>query len=188
MASEGDAILDDALDDVEPDRSAVTDAAPEETVALYCRVSTDEQNLDRKRELTYEYATERLGIPSSAIEVYIDKGTETNTDRRGYADLMAGLEASDVDRIVVSEVSRFSRSVRDFAASVERIVDEYDAALQVLDRRLDLDPNEDFDTAVVILDQLDRGDSKRSIAQSAGISRSTVGRIEPRRDIYQSDD
>jgi DNA invertase Pin-like site-specific DNA recombinase len=247
MASEGDADLDDAVDDVGPDRSAVTDAAPEETVALYCRVSTDEQNLDRQREIPYEYATERLGVPPSAIEVYIDKGSGTNTDRRGYADLMASLESSDVNRVVVSEVSQLSRLVRDFAASVERIVDEYDAALHVLDMGLDLDPNErdpytraflsvaatfaeleaeikrqntvqgltaareqgkhtgrapfgfdvgpegylspneDFDTAVVILNQLDRGDSKRSIAQSAGVSRSTVGRIEARRDIYQGD-
>ena len=50
-----------------------------------------------------------------------------------------------------------------------------------------LSPNEDFDTAVVILNELDRGDSKRSIAQSAGVSPSTVGRIEARRDIYDSD-
>jgi DNA invertase Pin-like site-specific DNA recombinase len=163
--------------------------------------------------------------PASAIEVYIDKGTETNTDRRGYRDLMVGLEAGAVDRVVVSEVSRLSQSMQDFAASVERIVDEYDAALHVLDMNLDLDlnerdpytraflsvaatfteleeeikhqntmqgltaareqgkhtgrapfgfdigleghlsPNEDFDTATVILDQLDRGNSKRLIAR-----------------------
>jgi predicted site-specific integrase-resolvase len=124
MASEGDAEGEiPHADDVDSDRSAVTDVAPEETVALYCRVSTDEQNLDRQREVTYEYATERLGVSPSAIEVYIDKGTGTNTDRRGYHDLMTGLEAGDVDQVVVSEVSRLSRSVRDFAASVERIVD-----------------------------------------------------------------
>ena len=51
-----------------------------------------------------------------------------------------------------------------------------------------LSPNEDFDTAVVILDQLDRGDSKRSIGQSAGVSRSTVDRIKARRDIYDGGD
>lgn len=248
MAAEGDASAEAALDDVDLDCSVVTDAAPDETVALYCRVNTDEQNLDRQRELTYEYATERLGVFPSAIKVYIDKGTGTNTDRRGYRDLMAGLEAGDIDRVVVSEGSRLSRSVRDFAASVERIVDEYDAALHVLDMCLDLDPNErdpyiraflsvaamfaeleaeikrqntmqgltaareqvkhtgrapfgfdvgpegyfspneDFDTAVVILDQLNRGDSKRSIARGAGVSRSTVGRIEVRRGIYKGGD
>ena len=53
-----------------------------------CHVSTDEQNLDRQRELTYKYATERLGVPHSAIGVYTDKGTGTNTDRRGYRDLI----------------------------------------------------------------------------------------------------
>ena len=185
--------------------------------------------MDRQHELTYEYATERLGISPSAIEVYIDKGTGTNTDRRGYRNLIAGLEAGDVNRVGVSEVSRLSRSVRDFAASVKRIVDEYDAALHVLDTGLNLDlnerdpytrtflsvaatfaeqgkhtgrapfgfdvgpegylsPNEDFDSAVVILNQLDRGDSKRSISRGADVSHSTVGQIEARRDIYDGSD
>lgn len=94
MASEGDASGEiPHADDVESDHAAVTDAAPEETVALYCRVSTDDQNLDRQREITYGYATERLGVSLGAIEVYIDKGTGTNIDRRGYRDLMIDLEA-----------------------------------------------------------------------------------------------
>ena len=36
---------------------------------------------------------------------------------------MDALSDGEIDRVVVSEVSRLSRSVRDFAASVERIVD-----------------------------------------------------------------
>ena len=48
--------------------------------------------------------------------------------------------------------------------------------------------NDDFETALVILDRLDRGDSKRSVASSAGVSRRTVGRIENRREIYESQD
>jgi len=37
-----------------------------------------------------------------------------------------------------------------------------------------LSPNDDFETALVILDHRARGDSKRSVANSAGISRRTV--------------
>ena len=170
-----------------------------------------------------------------------------NTDRSGYADMMNDLAAGKIDRVVVSEASRLSRSVRDFAAAVERVVDEHGAALHVLDMGLDLDPderdpytrtflsvaatfaeleadikrentrqgmaatkalgkqtgrpfdfdvgpegypspNDDFETALVILDRLDRGDSKRSVASSAGVSRRTVGRIENRREIYESQD
>ena len=162
--------------------------------------------------------------------------------------MMNDLAAGKIDRVVVSEASRLSRSVRDFAAAVERVVDEHGAALHVLDMGLDLDPderdpytrtflsvaatfaeleadikrennrqgmaatkalgkqtgrpsfdfdvgpegypspNDDFETALVILDRLDRGDSKRSVASSAGVSRRTVGRIENRREIYESQD
>ena len=229
-----------------PERADPTDADPEETVALYIRVSTEDQSLDRQRELTWDYATDRLGVPASAIEVYTDKRSGTNTARSGYADLMADLEADDVDRVVVSEVSRLSRSVRDFANAVERIVDDHGAGLHILDMGLDLDPddrdpytraflnvaatfaeleadikrenteqgiaaaksagkwtgrapfgfdvgpegflspNDDFETALVVLDRRDRDDSKRSVAKSAGVSRRTVGRIEERRDLYEN--
>ena len=230
----------------EADRADATDADPEEIVALYVRVSTEDQSLARQRQLTYDYATDRLGVEPSSIRVYTDKRSGTNTDRSGYADLMADLADGSIDRVVVSEVSRLSRSVRDFAEAVERIVDEHGAALHVLDMGLDLDPddrdpytraflsvaatfaeleadikrentrqgmaaakslgkqtgrppfgfdvgpegylspNDDFETALVILDHLDRGDSKRSVANSAGVSRRTVGRIEQRREVYEN--
>ena len=185
---------------------------------------------------------------NKAIQVYTDKRSGTNTDRSGYADLMNDLASGEIDRVVVSEVSRLSRSVRDFAEAVERIVDEHGAALHILDMGLNLDPdgrdpytraflsvaatfaeleadikrentrqgmaaakalgkqtgrppfgfdvgpegypspNDDFETALVILDRLDRGDSKRSVANSAGVSRRTVGRIEQRRDLYENYD
>jgi DNA invertase Pin-like site-specific DNA recombinase len=215
------------------------------TTAIYCRVSTDDQSLDRQRELTYQYATDRLGIDPSAIELHTDTATGTDTDRGGYADVLAGIEDGNIDRVVVAEVSRLSRSVRDFTAAVERIVDDLGAALHVLDMGLDLDPhnpdpytraflsvaatfaeleaeikrentrqgmaaarelgkvtgrppfgfdvgpegypspNNDFETALVILDRLDRGDSKRSVARDAGVSRRTVRRIADRREIYE---
>jgi DNA invertase Pin-like site-specific DNA recombinase len=243
----GDVSKIDAEADVEEaDRADLTDVDPEETVALYVRVSTEDQNLDRQQQLTYDYATDRLGVAPSLVQVYADKRSGTNTDRSGYADLMVDLEAGAIDRVVVSEVSRLSRSVRDFAAAVERIVEEHGAALHVLDMGLDLDPderdpytcaslsvaatfaeleadikrentrqgmaaakalgkqtgrppfgfdisaegylspNDDFETALVILDQRDRGDSKQSVANSAGVPRRTVGRIENRCEIYES--
>jgi DNA invertase Pin-like site-specific DNA recombinase len=230
----------------EVERADATDVNPEEMIALYVRVSTEDQSLDRQRQLTYDYATDRLGVAAASIQVYTDKRSGTNTDRSGYAGLMADLASGEIDRVVVSEVSRLSRSVRDFATAVERIVDEHGVALHVLDMGLDLDPddrdpytraflsvaatfaeleadikrentrqsmaaakalgkqtgrppfgfdisaegypspNDDFETALVALDRRDRGDSKRSVANSAGVSRRTVGRIENRREIYEN--
>ena len=62
------------------DRADATDADPEETVALYIRVSTAEQSLDRQRQLTYDYATDRLGVEPTSIQIYTDKRSGTNTD------------------------------------------------------------------------------------------------------------
>lgn len=110
--------------------------------ALYCRVSTADQSLTRQRKRTCEYATNRLGVEPTAIYVYSDKQTGTDTDRDGYRDLMEAVEAGDVERVVASEVSRISRSVRDFAATVERIVDENEVGLHILDMGIALDPDE----------------------------------------------
>ncbi|WP_256686122.1 recombinase family protein [Halococcus qingdaonensis] len=110
--------------------------------ALYCRVSTTDQNLARQRQRTSEYATDRLGVEPSVIEVYSDKQTGTDTDRDGYRELMEAIEDGDVERVIASEVSRLSRSVRDFAATVERIVDENEVALHILDMGIYLDPGD----------------------------------------------
>ena len=55
---------------------------------------------------------------------------------------MDDVENGQVERVTVSEVSRISRSVRDFSATVKRIVDENGVALAVLDMSIDLNPDE----------------------------------------------
>ena len=212
--------------------------------ALYCRVSTADQNLARQRQRTSEYATDRLGVEPSAIEVYIDKQTGTDTDRDGYRELMEAVEAGDAERVVASEVSRISRSVRDFAATVERIVDENGVGLHILDMGIALDPddrdpytrafltvaatfaeleaeikrentregiaasraqgkwhgrppfgfdvgpegylvpNDDYETALVVLDELDKGASKRELSRRTSVARSTIQHIATSRERY----
>ncbi len=111
--------------------------------ALYCRVSTEDQSLDRQKNRTYEYATERLDVEPTSIEVYDDKSTGTDTDRSGYADLLEDVEAGAIDHVVASEVSRISRSVRDFTTTVDRIVDENETGLHILDMGIELEPDEE---------------------------------------------
>jgi DNA invertase Pin-like site-specific DNA recombinase len=214
------------------------------TTALYCRVSTADQSLSRQRQLTSEYATDRLGIEPANIEVFVDKQSGTSTDRDGYRELMEAVESGHVERVVASEVSRISRSVRDFSATVERIVDECSVGLHVLDMGIDLDPeksdpytrafltvaatfaeleaeikrqntregiaaqrnmgkwhgrppfgfdvgpegylspNDRFETAIILLDELDKGASQRALARSTGVSRSTIQEIAANRQRY----
>lgn len=214
--------------------------------ALYCRVSTGDQSLARQRQRTSEYATDALGIEPAAIEVYSDKQTGTDTDRDGYRELMEAVESGEIERVIASEVSRISRSVRDFAATVERIVDENEVGLHILDMGISLSgdpderdpytrafltvaatfaeleaeikrdntregiaasrsqgkwhgrppfgfdvgpegylvPNDDYETAVVILDELDKGASKRELGRRTGAGRSAVRHVANNRERY----
>lgn len=95
-------------------------------------MSTADQTLSRQRQLTGEYATDRLGVEPAEIEVFVDKQTGTNTDWEGYSELMAAIERGEISQGIASEVSRISQSVRDFSATVERIVDENSVGLHIL--------------------------------------------------------
>ena len=48
-------------------------------------------------------------------------------------------------------------------------------------------PNDDFETALVVLDELDKGASKRELARSTGVSRPTIRAIDQNRERYTGD-
>lgn len=212
--------------------------------AVYARVSTAGQEIDRQLEQSTEYLLSR-GHSRNAIEYYRDTGTGGNTDRDGFQRLMTDAEADEIDVVAVHELSRLSRSMTDLAASVDRLKDA-GVTLHVVDRDLSLDPadtdpmteaffylmgvfaqlerdmirgrvrsgiqaaqeagkhtgkppygfdtdsdgyltpNENYETAVVALERLDAGDSKRSVANATGISRRTLGRMQERREMYET--
>lgn len=81
------------------------------TTALYCRVSTTDQSLDRQQQLTWNYATDQLAVEPTEITVFIDKSTGTDTERSGYRALMSAVTNGEVERMIASEVSRLSRSL-----------------------------------------------------------------------------
>lgn len=213
--------------------------------ALYARVSTDDQSLVRQKEETWNYATNDLDVSADKISVYEDKGTGRDVQRNGYQELMRDVRAGEVDRVIVLEVSRLSRSMRDLATTIETIVDENDTGLHVLDMSLAIEPgdkddpyqrafvnimgtiaqleadmirertrsgieaakqagkhtgrppfgfgmadgylspNADYDVAVEIIERIEKGESKRSTARYAGVSRATIDRILDRKDLYQ---
>ena len=53
---------------------------------------------------------------------------------------MEVVESGDIEHVIASEVSRISRSIWDFFATVERIVDECGVGFHILDMVIDLDP------------------------------------------------
>lgn len=111
-------------------------------IAAYVRVSTEDQSLERQLESTHDFAEHQLGASPSEIVTFRDHSTGTNTDRDGYRDLMAGVDAGRFDAVVVHSVSRISRSIRDLDRIVERIVDENEAELHIISEGFDLTPGE----------------------------------------------
>ena len=91
-------------------------------IATYCRVSTADQTFIRQLESTHTYATEQLDASLDEIRSYQDKSTGTNTERNGYRDLMADIQDGTITIVVVHEISRLARSLRDLDRTVSRIV------------------------------------------------------------------
>ena len=112
------------------------------TIACYVRVSTADQNLERQLESTHDYAQNTIGAGLEAIETYRDKSTGTSTERSGYRELMADVEAGDVDVVVVHELTRMSRSLQDLERTVERVT-ESGAELHFVRDGLSFEPIED---------------------------------------------
>lgn len=110
-------------------------------IACYCRVSTEEQNLERQVEATTTHARERLGAELADIEVFRDKSTGTDVERSAYQEMMTLVDEGAVEAIVVNSVSRIARSIRDLDRSAERI-EAGGASLHIISEGLTLDPDD----------------------------------------------
>ena len=98
-------------------------------IARYHRVSTQEQTLTRQADSTTQYIEQHW--PDAETRVYADASTGTDTDRSDYQRLMTDVEAGEIHAVVVHEVSRISRSVRDLDRIVDRLR-EHDTGLHII--------------------------------------------------------
>lgn len=111
-------------------------------IGCYCRVSTEDQNLDRQKLATTEYAQDHFDTDLGRIEIYPDKSTGTDTSREHYRRMMADVENTLVDAVVVNSISRIARSIRDLDRTAERIRDA-GAELHIIEESMVLKPDED---------------------------------------------
>jgi len=112
-------------------------------IGCYCRVSTEDQDLERQMEATTDYAARKFDAGPDEWRIYRDKSTGTDTDRSGYHDLLDDVAGGDVDRVVVNSVSRLSRSIRDLDDTVEQVVGDHDAELHIISEGLRMTGDED---------------------------------------------
>ena len=87
--------------------------------ALYVRVSTKQQAVERQLRALHEYADREL--PECEHLEVVDRATGTDTDRKGYKHIMQSTD--ELDHVVVHEVSRLARSIADFDRTVEQLHD-----------------------------------------------------------------
>lgn len=111
---------------------------------IYARVSKPEQNLDHQRDNLWEYATDDLGIDPSSIDVLDDESTGTNTDRSGYREMMRCVRQDEADRVVVREVTRLGRTMRDISENVHEMVQDHDCGLYVMNDPIEVDPGDEL--------------------------------------------
>lgn len=85
-------------------------------VALYARVSTSDQDTDRQQRDLRAYAA-RLG--ATVVETVIETASGSRADRAGRKRIMALAQSREIDAILVSELSRWSRSTIDLLNSLQ---------------------------------------------------------------------
>lgn len=85
--------------------------------AIYCRVSTTDQNVEMQLEELRAYA-ERRGF--EIVEEFVDVGVSGSKDRRPALDrLMADARRRSFDAVAVFRFDRFARSVSHLARALE---------------------------------------------------------------------
>ncbi len=116
-------------------------------VALYIRVSTEEQaenpegSIKNQEQRLREFLKLKNMIEpfGEVAEVFSDPGVSAkNMNRPGFQKMLKAIEAKTVDLVLVTELSRFSRSTRDFAM-LQEFLEEHDCKF--------LSIRENFDTS-----------------------------------------
>lgn len=111
-------------------------------IACYCRVSTEDQSLDRQLTSIQEYAEREFGAGLDDLAIYRDKSTGTNTDRSGYQEMMRDADAGELDAVVVHSISRVCRSISDLERTAARL-ENAGVELHVVSEGLTLRPDDD---------------------------------------------
>lgn len=93
-------------------------------IALYARVSTDDQDIVSQAVTLRKYASEKSAtvICDGDSDIFVDEGFSGKTlDRPAFQRMMEAVRRGEVDEVVVFKVDRFSRSIIDFLTTVREL-------------------------------------------------------------------
>ena len=103
-------------------------------IAVYCRVSTDEQARNKEGSITSQIQRLKLRIEEKnrsankkwgkIVKIYKDEAySGKNTDRPEFLQMLNDVRSKKIDTVMVTELSRLSRSVADFLSFVKELED-----------------------------------------------------------------
>jgi DNA invertase Pin-like site-specific DNA recombinase len=85
-------------------------------IAIYCRVSTDDQSCERQERDLRAFAN-RAG--HTIVGVFKETASGARNDRVERAKVMALAQAREIDAILVTELSRWGRSTQDLVQTLD---------------------------------------------------------------------
>lgn len=91
----------------------------EKKIAIYCRVSTQQQTIDRQREDLLKFASDNhFNVEEEYIYVDVISGFKKGELRPQYTEMIKQVENGSIGIILFSEFSRLARNVTDLLASI----------------------------------------------------------------------
>ena len=100
-------------------------------IAIYCRVSTDEQAKNKEGSITSQIQRLKLKVQGKnglgekwgkVIRIYKDEAfSGKNTDRPEFQQMMRDIRLKRINTVMVTELSRLSRSVTDFLTFIKEL-------------------------------------------------------------------
>ena len=103
-------------------------------IAIYCRVSTEEQARNKEGSITSQIQRLQMKVDEKnavwgkkwgkVARIYKDEAySGKNTNRPEFQQMMADVRANRIDTVMVTELSRLSRSVTDFLNFIKELED-----------------------------------------------------------------
>lgn len=113
----------------------------------YIRTSTADQSADGQKSLIARYVVERKMIVDEWIEVEVS--SRKSAEKRKITELLDKVSAQDT--VIVSELSRLGRSIKEVLQIIEELIQVKKCKLILIKQNLHLDPSNQHDMTNKVL-------------------------------------